>query len=1200
MREGNEVSITVQLLNTEFKQSIEIAILTTNGDGVTSDDYSGVPESVVFQPGQVLKSFLVKANKDELFEYDETVALSFGPLPSGLTGASPSSTTIVIQDLFGEPTISIGNGLAYENLGEMTFEVRPSLPSAEEVSVTWETVDGDALAGEDYEASSGTATFTPGVTGPIIVRVPIVNDSRSESNETFTVRLSDPKNGIAGPVATGAIIDDDSREVEVSPQQLAVQEGQSSSYSVKLTSQPTDPVTVTLLPNGEAQLAVSPQTLVFTDADWDMPQRVTVTAPDDSDAVVEPPVTIGNGVSGGDYEDVEAPSVTVTIAETDHARVSVGDAHAGEADGEIVFVIEMDMPTNRTVRVGWETSDGSAKGGNDYVRARGQATFPSMETRMEIAVPILDDEMDEPAETFALSLTTVTNALLGDATTATGMIMDDDLAAVSIRAVANQVMEGEPARFSLLRVGDLSVPLTVPVEVNQVGKVIAGAPPANATFAVGAATAILSVPTEDDQLDEADAVVEARIQDGDDHIVSGESSATVRVTDNDLPSVSIVAVVDRVTEGDDARFEATRLGDLSVPLNVAVEVGQSGDVLSGAPPASVSFAAGADTAVLAVETQDDQLDEDDGMVKATLAEGGGHVVAGAGDAMVTIADDDAAPTVAIANAQAPESAGEIVFIVSLGGPSGRMVTADWATSDGTATAGDDYGAGSGSLVIEPGRMSDTIRIEVMDDLLDEESETFAVALGTLVNTQPGTVAATGTIMDDDVPVAKAWLSRFGRTVATQVVDAVSDRVFHGGPGVGLMIGGGNHPDAGWGDIIPSSSFRFSSMKQVGPGQAAQGWTIWGRGASNRFSGEETEMSLDGGVVTGMVGADYQRGSMLAGLLLSHSQGGGDYRGTPLDLSGRPMQGIVNRPGDLGSSLTGVHPYIRVNITERIAAWGLFGHGRGRMTVSPGGHDTGIGMNLGAVGARGALLSPGASGGFGLALKSDAFFAGVSSDRSDGGLPAEDVGTSRLRLALEGSRSIVSGNGGRLGLSLEAGLRQDGGDAETGTGLEMGGRVRYANPQHGLSVEASARGLLAHEDENYEEWGVSGALVFDPDRTERGFSIRMRTAMGAVRGGVDRLWSQHTVDGLTRGRSALGDEPSVNAEVNYGVGTLGEQAVVTPFANILLAGGETPGYRLGWRVRVGPSFRLSLENTFGGDRRGSSGRGLRFRGSLRRE
>ena len=83
---------------------------------------------------------------------------------------------------------------------------------------------------------------------------------------------------------------------------------------------------------------------------------------------------------------------------------------------------------------------------------------------------------------------------------------------------------------------------------------------------------------------------------------------------------------------------------------------------------------------------------------------------------------------------------------------------------------------------------------------------------------------------------------------------------------------------------------------------------------------------------------------------------------------------------------------------------------------------------------------------------------------------------------------------------EVGLRQDGGDAETGTGIELGGGVRYSAPASGLTVDAKVRGLIAHKDADYREWGASGAVRIDPGASGRGLSLSVTPAWGAASGG----------------------------------------------------------------------------------------------------
>ena len=80
--------------------------------------------------------------------------------------------------------------------------------------------------------------------------------------------------------------------------------------------------------------------------------------------------------------------------------------------------------------------------------------------------------------------------------------------------------------------------------------------------------------------------------------------------------------------------------------------------------------------------------------------------------------------------------------------------------------------------------------------------------------------------------------------------------------------------------------------------------------------------------------------------------------------------------------------------------------------------------------------------------------------------------------LEGAGVVPLALGGVLTPTVEAGLRYDTGDAETGAGLEVGGGLGYAARR--LSVTVNARGLLAHQDTAYEEWGFSG----EPSRPVR--------------------------------------------------------------------------------------------------------------------
>ena len=101
-----------------------------------------------------------------------------------------------------------------------------------------------------------------------------------------------------------------------------------------------------------------------------------------------------------------------------------------------------------------------------------------------------------------------------------------------------------------------------------------------------------------------------------------------------------------------------------------------------------------------------------------------------------------------------------------------------------------------------------------------------------------------------------------------------------------------------------------------------------------------------------------------------------------------------------------------------------------------------------------------------------------------------------------------------------------GDAETGTGIELGGGLGFSDPARGLTVTAKARGLVAHEDTDYAaEWGVSGAVRIDPGAVSRGLSLNVSPAWGADGGGAERLWSAHDARGPRPERRLRAGRPS---------------------------------------------------------------------------
>ena len=117
-------------------------------------------------------------------------------------------------------------------------------------------------------------------------------------------------------------------------------------------------------------------------------------------------------------------------------------------------------------------------------------------------------------------------------------------------------------------------------------------------------------------------------------------------------------------------------------------------------------------------------------------------------ATATIRDDDEAPSVSVADARAVEGAA-VPFAVTLSRASGRQTTVDYATSDGTATAGSDFDAVAGTLTFAPGETRLTVDVPTTDDDIDEDDETLTLTLSNPVALTLGDATAAATIEDDD-------------------------------------------------------------------------------------------------------------------------------------------------------------------------------------------------------------------------------------------------------------------------------------------------------------------------------------------------------------------------------------------------------------------------------------------------------------------
>ena len=655
--------------------------------------------------------------------------------------------------------------------------------------------------------------------------------------------------------------------------------------------------------------------------------------------------------------------------------------------------------------------------------------------------------------------------------------------------------------------------------------------------------------------------------------------------------------------------------------------------------------------------------------------------------------------ISVADARVEEGAGAVLaFAVTLSRAATSALTVDYATADGSARAGEDYTAASGTLSFPAGETSASVEVGVLDDAHDEGEETLTLRLS---NASGGVLAdgeATGTIENKDLMPA-ALLARIGRATAEQVVTHIEERLaaprqrgfrarFAGrefqpgserdfalgflssftqpmgigpagaapmggaamgaapmgggaigggapmgmgphtagaggrgagmpgamsmpgmGGGSGMGMGGmtgatgmaGRPPPMGGGSVADAhETGLFNTMVGHDPlsnsefelNREARGGTLslWSRNSRSHFSGIEDALSLNGDVRTSMFGADWARGPLTVGLSVGRTLGLGGYSGPS--------------SGQMTTSMTGFYPWAGYQVNDKVSVWGATGYGTGMLSLTPGSAaalETGVSMAMTAVGTRGELVGSRATGGFSLAFKTDALWVGAASELLDGPtgrLNASEAGVTRVRAALEGSRGFTLG--GRLSLrpSVEVGLRRDGGDAETGAGMDVGGGLAFADTVTGLSLDVRVRTLVVHQAEGFSDRGMSLSFGWDPTPSSPlGLTAKVAPTWGGqARGGAEALWGNQMAYGMGS-HQMHGAGGRVDAEVGYGL-PMGARLVGTPRVG-LTTSPHGRDYRFGYGLGVLEQGSVSFELGVDAQRRETPEQGEASNGLLGR-
>ena len=1025
--------------------------------------------------------------------------------------------------------------------------------------------------------------------------------------------------------------------------------GPAVAVTVLLTNDPASEVVIpiTATPGGGATPAdytVAPTSLVF--APGETRRTVTVSAVDDSEVDGGESVRLGFGTLPAGVR--HGNQLTVFVIDDNDGFdpiVNITDVYGGAEPGSVGFTVTLTDPSDVGITVDWSIRDSHAVPGADDV-ASGTITIPAGETIAAVSVLVDEDVAGDPDRTFSVTLSNPVNAVFSP----------------GVETISAQL----PVRQH--PVDERSAPLVAAVPDSAGNLIVSWQPPAEASpsgyevqyrergsggwqprMETGPETQIPILFLEQD------TEYEARVRHFHDDVEDGRARSyapwsepgygrTGTHQEGSEPVVTLaLAEPGPATEGGQVPLHVV-VSELrnsyhwhhySRGIVVTLEYGwrKGGRLLPGSSKFGI---------VPGVFTVDHGLGgyrdypvrlpeyaAEHGPLTITLQPGDGYRVGAVGAVCLSIADSETLaatpcpddedttessgatgdrPRITVRDARATEGVDETIsFQVNLGAVASEPVAVNWSTADGTAMAGQDYVAASGTLTFAPGETERTARVTVLDDEHDEGEETFALRLSNADGAVLGDAEATGTIANSD-PMPRAWLGRFGRTAWEHTVGAVDQRLRSARiPTARAAVAGrevaaaGTNFAAAWSDsagqpampghgyerggaalaewlaggvagpqaavsgreLLAGSDFQVAA----GAGEAAGAGvlTLWGQGAYGRFAGNDDDLAVDGDVASGTLGLDYAIGPWMVGLALSHSSGWGSYS--------RPM----TDGGEVTSSLTGAYPYVGFEAApERLSLWVAGGYGLGGLRLVPHGGaplETEIGMLAGAGGVRATLLPAAATGGLSLGLNADALLLRVTSEET-AGLAADTADVNRVRLGLEGLYTVALGGGAQLTPSIEVGVRRDGGTAETGFGIDAAAGLRYTHPGLGLSLGLAGRVLLLHESAELAEWGASGWLAWDPNpASELGPALSVTPSFGArSEGGAQELWGRQTLAGLAANPVATNRAGRVDAKFGYGMPLAG--GVGVPWAGIGASERERE-YRVGYAFQAGEPSSTDL-------------------------
>ena len=920
---------------------------------------------------------------------------------------------------------------------------------------------------------------------------------------------------------------------------VGADEGGTATYTLVLNTLPTGNVTVTPTSDDSGAVSVSPASLVFTTANWNTAQTVSVTAGEDPDATNEM-VSITHAISGADadYNSVIADSVQVTVNDNDTRGITTSepDLNVNEGGSTGTYTVELDTQPTGNVTIIPTSADSDAVSVSPASLVFTTANWNTAQTVSVTAREDLDATNEMVSISHAVSGADY-SSVIADSVQVT--VNDNDTTAPIETDTTAPIEADTTAPIETDTTAPIETDTTAPIEadttaprVASIGHQLPGASPTNADSLTWRITFLETV----ENVDTADFMV---------------NGSTAMVT-NVMPVAGEPLAYDvTISGGDLASFNGMVMLGFATGQNIE---DTNGNALATTRPTGTNNNSYMVDNAAPLVTITDVPETSTAPFTATISFN--EMVSGFTVADITVVNatlsafTEATPGMIWTVLVTPEMDGPVTLDLAAGEAEDAAGNGNTATTQARST----YAASE--MEAEARKQPKEVLNEVvLPDVIQQlTAETTAVITSRLNSIASGSPSTPLSLSLDEV-VADTVAAFYGerehlKNGSLEWRQALSGRDF----------------------VLPLSGLNLAQGKEGNPTQEENPFStlsLWGGGNYSSYGNTIRDTDVDGSGFSAVIGVDLQPISRLTtGLALTTTRWGLDYA-TGATNSDSEEEGTY----EIG--ITMVNPYMNWLATEQLSLWATVGYGRGEVEQTPDGEDPATssdsdsltswagGLRFEVVPGTDPLTGEGSP--FGLAFKVD----GVTSSFLD-----NDVQLARL--AAEVSRSFTTVENGLLAAALELGWSirsvSDKDDADGG-GAELAGRLNWLNMDGSGSATVDARVLLGGGDR--KEWGMGGHFRFTAPsrRNGEGLSLTLQPSFGITDTRLDELWSLSGNGDL----AINNDQPGarLDAELAYGF-PLGD-AILTPYAELTWED-TTNTYGGGLRYGLNPSLELDLTGT----------------------